>query len=365
MKEFFRRLFNIYPGEEKSALLFAGLGFLWAFGVTAGQKFADALFLLHVGAHSLPTAYAIIACILMVLTAFFLKAFNSISIEKIFISALLVGIVFYSVAYFCLAEHIGMESKILWYALKIYGTAFFAIIVTCFWTFIDQYFHLQDAKRLYSLFTSSVFLGLATTGLIMRSGLIEFQYMVLGIIVLFFLASLRIRQISQVLKPVYDESSLEGYSESGVQTFRALLDAVINSPFTLLLMSVNFLTYVLLVITEYSYMSAFDSYFDPGSLIILGEEEKAPLTQFLGQLLASVSIFNLFFGLFIYSRLIRQFGITALVLYTPVILVLNFSGWSSSNSYFSRLLDFLSSKALYTSLTTTILTCFSMQSLQK
>ena len=127
MKEFFRRLFNVYPGEEKSALLFAGLGFLWALGVTSGQKFADALFLLHVGAQSLPIAYAIIACILMVMTAFFLKAFHTIKIEHIFISALFVGIVFYAIAYFCLTAQVGMESKIIWYALKIYGTAFLNI----------------------------------------------------------------------------------------------------------------------------------------------------------------------------------------------------------------------------------------------
>ena len=60
-KGLFQRLFNIYPGEEKQALLFAFLGFIWAFGATCGLKFADALFLLHVGAESLPQAYTMIS----------------------------------------------------------------------------------------------------------------------------------------------------------------------------------------------------------------------------------------------------------------------------------------------------------------
>ena len=60
-KPLFQRLFNIYPGEEKQALLFAFLGFIWAFGSTCGLKFADALkkakVSIHVGVMPEETAY--------------------------------------------------------------------------------------------------------------------------------------------------------------------------------------------------------------------------------------------------------------------------------------------------------------------
>lgn len=332
MKGFFRKLFNIYAGEERNALLFACLGFLWALAVTSGLKFADALFLIHVGASSLPTTYIWIACIMVFLATFMLQASHHFSANKIFISVLLFGACFYAFAYFCLSQNIGTETKWIWYALRIFGSLFLALVVTSFWTFVDQYYHLQDAKRLYSLFTSMIFLGVATTGFIMRSGLIEFQNLILVIIGLLFVACIWITQIVKHLQPVYDENAPEGTGDQENNTLRFLFRSIMSSRFTLLLMATNFLIYVLLVITEYSYMSAFDQHFDRTHVVGTGGEEKAALTLFLGQLIAGVSLINLLFGLFVYSRLIRMIGIGNLLLCTPIVLCVTFFGWSFSET---------------------------------
>lgn len=339
MKGFFR-LFNIYSGEEKNTFLFASLGFIWSLGVTAGWKFADALFLLHVGAASLPLAYGTTACIMMLLTVFLLKAFHRVSIERIFTSVLLVGVLFYLLAYICLQTNLGTESKWLWFALKVFGSLFFSLIVTCFWSFIDQYYHLQDAKRLYSVFTSTVFLGLATTGLIMRSGLIDFKYIVLGIVALLLLSCAWIRLIQKNVKPVFDESASEMSSEQTRKTYRFLFQSILKSPFTLLLMTGNLLAYLFLVITEYNYLTAFDALFDPTGISFAGHEEKAQLTLFLGQCIAVVSVINLIVGLFLYSRFVRRFGISNLILWTPSFLVITFSGWIFSDALIFPLMGF-------------------------
>lgn len=340
MKGVFRKLFNIYSGEEKNAFLFACLGFLWALGVTAGLKFSDALFLIHVGAASLPTVYCLTACGMIIMAAFLLKAFNTFSAHRIFIAALIAGACFYSFAYFCLSTNLGIESQVLWFALRIFGSIFFAIIVTCFWTFVDQYYHHQDAKRLYSLFSSSVFLGIATTGVMMRSGLIDFQHVTLFIVFLLILTSYWITRIVRKIKPVYDENVPEVGGEQGDHSFRNLVRSVLSSKFTLLLMASNFLIFVLMVITEYSYMSSFDRHFDPNIAAGSGGEEKASLTLFLGQSLAVVSILNLVIGLFIYSRLVRRFGVNTLVMCTPIVLLVAFSGWSWSESLIFPLMGF-------------------------
>src|SRR3984957_11543842 len=90
--ELFRRLFNVYPKEEKKEFLFAALGFLWAFGVTSGLKFADALFLIHVGAQSLPTAYAFSAIGNILIAVFMLYGFHVFSPSKLFSTVIRVGI---------------------------------------------------------------------------------------------------------------------------------------------------------------------------------------------------------------------------------------------------------------------------------
>lgn len=332
MKVFFRKLFNIYPGEEKNSFLFAFLGFLWALGVTSGQKFSDVLFLLHVGPDSLPTAYTWAACALIVISSVLLYAFHVISSHRIFLCAIFAGICFYTFTYFCQISNLGTETKWLWFALRIFGTVFFSVMMTCYWTFIDQYHHLQDAKRLYSLFSSMIFLGIAATGLIMRSGLIEFQHLTLIIIFLLIMTAGWIKKIVKEISPVHDEHEQEGSIGFHVGSLRLLIKSILTSRFTLLLMVGNFLIYLLLVITEYNYLASFDHHFDVGHSGVQGGEEKAKLTLFLGQCLAGVSITNLIIGLFIYSRLVRRFGITSLMLFTPTLLLFTFSGWQFSHS---------------------------------
>ena len=94
-KGFLQRIFHIYPGEERNAWLFASLGFLWAFGVTCGLKFADALFILHVGAESLPQAYTLTSCGMLVIACFLLYAFHKFSPYRIYLTTLSLGISFY------------------------------------------------------------------------------------------------------------------------------------------------------------------------------------------------------------------------------------------------------------------------------
>lgn len=340
MKGVLHKIFNIYQGEEKNAFLFACLGFLWALGVTAGLKFSDALFLIHVGASSLPTVYALTACIMIVMAAFLLLAFNTFSAHRIFITVLMVGASFYSCAYVCLSYRVGIDSHILWFALRIFGSLFFAIIVTCFWTFVDQYYHHQDAKRLYSLFSSSIFLGVATTGMIMRSALIDFQQVTLFIVILLMITAYWISTIRKTAKKIYDDSIPEVGSEQGDHTFRSIVRSVLSSKFTLLLMASNFLIFVLMVITEYSYMSSFGRHFDPITTTQNGGEEKASLTLFLGQSLAVVSVLNLILGLFVYSRLVRRFGVNTLVMCTPIVLIIAFLGWSWNETLLFPLIGF-------------------------
>ncbi|MFV0339737.1 MAG: hypothetical protein ACK5MA_03775, partial [Parachlamydiaceae bacterium] len=121
MNNFFRKLFNVYAGEEKNALNFALLAFLWAFSISLGWKNADALFLLNVGADSLPIVYGIIAMTMLGIVTFLNHAYNEYPAEKIFVSVVAIGICFYIFAWTCLTLGIGNEGKWLWYCLRAFG----------------------------------------------------------------------------------------------------------------------------------------------------------------------------------------------------------------------------------------------------
>lgn len=335
-----QRLFNIYPGEEKNAFLFACLGFIWAFGATCGLKFADALFILHIGAESLPTAYTLTSCSMLIIASILLYAFHHVSSRNIFRATLSLGIIFYIIVFVSLQFGLGLNSPFLWYSLKVFGSILFAVLMTCYWTFIDQYHHLQDAKRLYSLFSSSIFLGVASTGILMRSGLLTLENLIILIIVLLSATLLWIKKITKDVSLVmHEDIEIEGGEES-YNSLKFLFKSIFSSPFTLLLMASNFLTYLLLVTTEYNYMLSFQNHFATQAPNMSGEGTEAAITLFLGKWLAIVSVCNLFFGLFIYSRLVRRFGIGSLLLLTPSLLILSFTGWSISSSLIFPLIGF-------------------------
>lgn len=333
-----QRLFNIYPGEGKNAILFAILGFLWAFAATSGLKFADALFILHVGAEALPQVYTLTSCSMIVIASFLLYAFHHFSSYSIFRTTLLAGIIFYSLAFLFLQIYTVIPLS-FWYIIKVFGSILFAVLMTCYWTFIDQYHHLQDAKRLFTLFSSTIFLGAATTGLLMRSGLLDLDYLMIIIVTLLFFTYLWVHHITKkVHHVIHEDAIIEGTEESNSMSF--LIKSILASPFTLLLMTGNFLTYLLLVTTEYNYMFSFQDFFANQPLDLAGEGTEAHLTLFLGKWLAIVSLCNLIFGLFIYSRLVRRFGITSLLFTTPLLLIIAFTGWNLSDHLLFPLIGF-------------------------
>ncbi len=340
-KGILQRLFHIYPGEERNALIFACLGFLWAFAATCGLKFADALFLLHVGAESLPQAYTMTSCGMLCIACILLYAFHHFSSYRIYLTTLTLGITFYIFAFICRLLEVGADAQWLWYAFKLAGFFLFAVLMTCYWTFIDQYHHLQDAKRLYSLFSSTIFLGAASTGTLMHSGLLDLNHLIILIITLLSFTYLWVRKIARdVPLVIHEDSAQEGQVYEQGNSFKFLIKSILASPFTLLLMTSNFLIYLLLVITEYNYMFTFENYFATQPALDATGDTEASLTLFLGKCLATVSVSNLLFGLFLYSRLVRRFGISSMLIVTPLLLIISFSGWLVSNSLVFPLIGF-------------------------
>lgn len=338
MGKFLRRLFNLYPNEEKKALLFAALGFFWALGVTSALKFADALFLIHVGAEALPNAYILAASGNIVAALFMLYGYNHISPTRLFLSVISFGIFFYTLAYIFLVFQPHHDSKTLWYALKIFGWVFFTMVTTSFWTFIDQYYHLQDAKRFYSIFSSTIFLGLASTGIIMRLGELEPKNLILFVLFLLGLTFYWIGLISRRIQFVSDDSETD--SPVVTQSLRDVLRTVFSSPFAIFLMSICLIVQILIVITEFNYLSDFAKRFDTPMVVEGANEQTNPLILFLGQCLTGVSIFNLIFGLFIYSRLAYRFGISNMIVWSPAVFILLFSGWLTSDTLLFPILGF-------------------------
>lgn len=316
------------------------LGFVWSFGVSLSWKNADALFLLNVGADKLPLAYTIIACNMIVIAWVLLYAYDKYAAHRIFLSHLTIGIIFYGVIHFCVRYEIGIENKWLWYALRIFGWSFFCVVNTNYWTFIDQFYHSRDSKRLFSLFASSIFIGFGLTGALMQMGLPDLEWVALIIIAILIAAFCWIFTIVKKLNPIHSEHHIDAALTTSDESLKQILSSIMKSKFTWCLMCSNFLIFVSYILTEYNYMFDFQHRFATGDSLPLALEETSPLTQFIGKCVLGFSLFNLVFGLFFYSRFLRRFGLGTMLFITPLILVMTYTGWAFSDALVFPLLAF-------------------------
>jgi len=316
-----RKIFNLYPGEERKAAPFAILALLWSIGGYGFLTLSEGLFLEHVGAHALPPAYLGIAVAMCLLSALLLPALHRLSLHYLLLSVITGAITGSLIIYLLLSLTSFPVSPTFWYFFKILGWIIPVATYTCFWAFIDQYYDLQDAKRFFCLFNSVIFLGDAIAGGLISlflesvgpSGLIALFILLItaSIPVIFFISrhekAISMEPLEEVTAPIQQET-------------KSFLQTVFRSHFTMILMGFYFLMQILAVVTEYSYMDSFERIFKNTS------EENA-LTEFLGTCGMCVSLGNMLFCMIFYSRLVQKFGISNIILIAPTFFLVVFLLW--------------------------------------
>ncbi len=312
-----RLLFNLYPGEWKKASFFIILGLVWSIGGYGTLILSEGLFLEHVGADSLPQAYLSIAVTMCTLSAFLIFALNRLTIRHLLFSLLGLWIAI-SLTFLLLLPS---KSPTFWFLFKVYGWIMPLTTYIVYWAFIDLYFDLQDGKRFFSLFNSITFLGDAIGG-----GIISFLLRPLGIqgllllFILFMISSIPcIFLITKRVKPLLEDHA-ESLDTSSHQSLKSLVKTIFNSKFTLYLLVFYFAMQVLAIVTEFNYMDSFERAFSYTN----GHD----LTEFIGGCGMWISLGNMFFGMLLYSRLVKKMGINNIILIAPTFFLFIFLIWN-------------------------------------
>jgi hypothetical protein len=340
MKESANRLFNLYSGEGRQAFIFAFFGFILFFAIFLGYKLSDMLFVMHLSTTMLPAVYATIASIVICTAALSIYCYNRFSAKTIFFRLLLIAIIFYSAIAAAFLFNLASSSNWTWFFLKVCTQIIWISLLSSFWTFLDEYYHFQDAKRIYTIFNSSVYLGLTSAGLLIRSGLFDakeiFSLVVILLAVVIGFAPRLISKFPTV--PDDAESIAESPQEqdSLIFFFRNLL----ASKFALFLMLSNLIVYLLMTTTEFGYFSSFQKYFNVSLEPSSTSDTNNAVTRFWGTCLAIAGFCNLITGWFFYSRAVLRFGVTTLILLTPLAFLSTYSAWPFDPTLFVPLMGF-------------------------
>src|SRR3989344_6648991 len=221
MKRLFRKAFGIHSGEGRHAFLLSRQAFFWAFGSSCLDTLSDGLFLEKIGAAFLPRVYLGTALGMIGVSTLVLYSLRVTSPYRILTSAMGIG------SLICLAAALFVGSAppdIFWYGLKVASRMFFAVMIACSWTFTDQYHDLQDAKRVYSIYSAAYFFGTIIAGTAINLFLASIG--VRGLLLLaagsISLALIEARNIAHKTKAVHDDT-IEGIFSGSRDTFTSLI----------------------------------------------------------------------------------------------------------------------------------------------
>ncbi len=335
MRKYICYLFSLNLGEEKKVFQFALLGFLLSLATTVGTRFSDALFLIHVGSNALPAVYTYISYGMILLAPVLMYCYHRVDASVIFVtlSTLVVG--FYSVAYLFFQGDIGGGADWPWYVLRVVAPLMFYPLISSFWSFIDEFHHGHDAKRLFGIYGSMMSLGSMVTGVIMSTGICKVQDILLLLTVLLVVLTLWIHKVKRTDKPVYEAVEEATPVDEHVPLIKKIT-SIFTHKYTRLVIMGNVFALLMWVIAEYNYMSAFEHRF-----VTDRPENTGDLTRFMGKCYSSISILNVIFGVFIYGRLVRHLGIGSMILVTPFLFLVTFSGWFFNEAFIFPLMGLL------------------------
>lgn len=318
MRNWLRHLFGVYPGEGKNLFCFLRLAFLWSFGASIADTIGMSMFVEKVGATMLPFTYIIIASAMIASAILFLYLIKIIPPSSILTKVMQVAAILYVTVALML---LGTPSTTFWYFLQIMSYICITSLFFCFWIFLDEYHDLQDAKRIYGIYSAAVFLGITVAG-----SLINFAFNFIKPIGFFILAASsmllgiwQLKHIIQRIAPVEDDSLEDFY---GKKEIISTIKNFFSSPFALLLVAVSLIIQLLRVCTEFNYLQSFDKLFAATSSTDL-------IPQFLGKCKAFIAAGNILIGTLFYSSWVKRIGLGNMLLLPPIIFVSIYSQWIS------------------------------------
>lgn len=300
------RFFKVLPDEGSKVLSFALLAGLLQMGVAIGMVAADSMFLSRLGVDQLPLVFIAMPLVMAIYAPIYsalVSWLGSSGLFKLTLALLVLGGALIGLG----TEQFG-ETRAFLFAAKIYAGLWFIALYTLFWNLADDYFSIQDGKRLYGLISAGSSAGTMLGGLLVTTlaGIVPTGRLFLlwaalalmtGPFLLWMLA--RYQRIDQ-------DDAPDGGPGSMLQSLRDLARALAGSRFAILIALICFAMVALTSLLEYLSMGVFAE-----------ARSAADLAQLLGGLHALAGAVTLLINLFLFNRLIGWIGVGATALVVP------------------------------------------------
>ncbi len=333
-----RRFLHLEEGEGAKIAQLALVGLLLQAGLTMGMNGADSLFLVKAGADKLPRIYLAMPVIMLIYIPVYSALMTRWGLDRIFDATLALLVAGGAGLWFALG-HAGASELPLAYAAKLYAAVWYVGLYTLYWNFIDGYFNLIDAKRLFALLAAGSALGAIAGGTLV--GPVSRLF---GVPALFLcwailtaaawpVALWARRRHPKLESEESAEESAPGWGES-----LGILRRLLHTRYALVLALVLFFTLIAATTAEFQYLTLFSN----------GRDE-AQLAALLGRLSAMVNVFNLGVSLLVFNQLVAKLGVRNVALLQSAAYAVVFSWLLLDGGFPAAVAGFFAYQGLMTS----------------
>lgn len=158
-----RRALNLYPGEERECSLLALLAFLYSFAIGSAITLGDGQFLEYVGTQGLPWVYLGTGIAMCIGAALLLQLLKRLRVPHLFQTLLCSSAVLFLLLGGIASTPL-LASSLTYGAIKLFSDMFLVVLLTGFWSLVDERYDLQRAKRVVGLLSGAQILGNAVGG---------------------------------------------------------------------------------------------------------------------------------------------------------------------------------------------------------
>ena len=311
---------RIAPGEVRKVLFFALLAVLGSAGLGIGLTVSSSLFLINRGADELPFLFLAMPFLMALYTPVFSFLLRRLGIDAVYRLVLMVLAAGGVLLAWLLSPRLGPATPTPWglYSASLWSGVWAIGLYTLFWSFVDDFFDIRDAKRLFPLLTGSQAIGASLGGMLVvtftSQGWVGEQFLAWAVLAaLSFLPLGAIRRNWRKLDLDEEESAVVGIREQLGELGRYFR----RDRFVAVLASVLFVTMLLSSLCYFEYLAIFaDSL--PNWWDSRGSAEE-DLASFLGMLFSIANVFNLVMNLFVFNRLVAFLGVPRTAMIMPVV----------------------------------------------
>ena len=316
VKKILNRVFEIREGEYlRTFLMFFYLLLTIASYITTSSA-RDALFLKKLGADQLPYVYILIAVVVGIISPFYLKIANRVTLNQLIRYTSLVTILNFFLFWWILR----FGGAWLYYVMYIWVSLFGAITTSQFWLLANHAFNPREAKRLFAFIGAGGVLGGIFGGSFTAYGARWFgtEQLLLWCAGFSAISMLLAERVWSEVTPASGTTPRTGQnpetSPKTAETLR-LLRLIFNSRHLTLLTAILSLTVIIDSFTDYQLKYLSNHFY--------GSRDQ--LTSFFGSLSVYRGVLSLFFQLVMTPLVLKRFGVGVSILFLPVSLLLGSS----------------------------------------